>query len=92
MTKRIQTTFYSRNQPRFVIYSDEPYTTVHTEPPEFERRLRFMGLAKFQVISDSGDFIELDKDKDPYTYIENFWRHFYGWYTNASRPEIVEVG
>ena len=91
MTKRIQTTFYNKGKPRFVIYSDEPYTTVQTDPPEWEKKLRRMHLANFQVIADSGDFIELDKDKDPYTYVENFWRHFYGYYANASRPEIVEV-
>ena len=91
MTRRIQTTFYNKSDPQFVIYSDEPYTTVQTDPPEFEAGLERMGLARFNVFSDSGDIISLDKDKDPYNFVKNFYRHFYGVYAHASRPEIVKV-
>ena len=89
--RRIQTTFYEKGEPQFVIYSDEPFTMVQTDPPGFADGLEFMGLARFRVLSESGERIELDKDKDPYTFVRYFWRHFYGFYASASQPEIVEI-
>jgi hypothetical protein len=89
--RRIQTNFYNKDEPQFAIYSDEPFTTVQTDPPEFADKLEFMGLARFRVLSESGELIELDKDKDPYTFVRHFWRHFYGYYASASRPEIIEI-
>ena len=91
MTKRIQTTFYNKSEPQCIIYSDEPYATIQTNPPEWEKKLEWGGLARFRVLDENGEWTELDKDKGPYNFVKNFWRHFYGYYSSASRPEIVEV-
>ena len=91
MTRRIQTTFYTKGEPEFLIYSDEPYSEVKTEPPEYLEKMDIMGLARFNALSEEGERLSLDKDKDPYTFVRDFWRHFYGYYASASRPEIVDV-
>ena len=90
MAKRIQTIFYDKGTPRFKIYSDEPYNEVQTDPPEYIDRLEFMGFARFNIMTEDGEHISLDKDKDPYKFVRYFWRHFYGYYASASEPEIVK--
>ena len=89
--KRIKTTFYEKDKPTCVIYSDEPYTTIQTDPPDWAMKLEWGKLARFRVLDDDGEWIELDKDKDPYNFVKNFWRHFYGYYSSASKPEVVKI-
>lgn len=89
MAKRIQTVFHEKGEPKFTLYSVEPYDKVQTDPPEYLNKLDIMGLARFNVMGENGERISLDKDKDPYKFIRYFWRHFYGFYASASEPEVI---